>query len=529
MSATGQTRALDLADIQGNIVRPYGRFGFPIARQLFFHVGDAAAGRRFVGRVRHAITSAQRWRGVDDDPGTPAPPRPPVAINIGLSFLGLLALGLPTRTLSNMPDEFIDGMAKRWSILGDIDASAPDRWDPIWTSAERPVHIWVSLCAQAMRDGTPVPELAAVTKWLRWNAVSCPGVSLLEGHRGPTPEYQDACARMETLPDGTVVPTAQEHFGFIDAIADPTFVGQYEPQNEDAEVIGGGKLVAGAKPWGPLATGEFILGHPSEAQELPPSAAPWSFMRNGTFMAYRKLHENLGRFQAYIAEQASAFVKLGGAPSEEAARETVMAKMAGRWRSGIPLAIADTYERAQEIAARYDDIPAIQRAGPNRTAEQAQRLAAYERLITDFRYKDDIDGLRCPIAAHIRRVNPRDALDPTLGSTGAKPTSALTNRRRILRRGLPYGDGTQQDDESEHGVLFLAACTSLFRQFEFMQQQWVQYGSSFGLGNDTDPLVGLKREGAKFVIPAASGAPFICAGVPQFVERAAANISSSPA
>lgn len=46
----------------------------------------------------------------------------------------------------------------------------------------------------------------------------------------------------------------------------------------------------------------------------------------------------------------------------------------------------------------------------------------------------------------------------------------------------------------------------------------MQYGSSFGLGNDTDPLVGLKREGAKFVIPAASGAPFVCADVPQFVE-----------
>lgn len=143
------------------------------------------------------------------------------------------------------------------------------------------------------------------------------------------------------------------------------------------------------------------------------------------------------------------------------------------------------------------------------------------KLLTNFRYKDDVDGAKCPVSAHVRRTNPRDALAPDFGTAGADPDSALTNRRRIMRRGLPYGDPTAVDDGSEHGVIFIAICSSLFRQFEFIQQQWVQYGASFNVGNDTDPLVGLRRDGKKFVIPAdpaAGEAPFICANIPQFVE-----------
>jgi hypothetical protein len=67
----------------------------------------------------------------------------------------------------------------------------------------------------------------------------------------------------------------------------------------------------------------------------------------------------------------------------------------------------------------------------------------------------------------------------------------------------------------------MALCASLFNQFEFVQQQWVHYGASFNAGNDTDPLVGLRRPGAKFVIPADPAQdhpPFICANMPQFVE-----------
>ncbi len=518
-------RPLDLADIQGNIVRPYGRFGFPVTRHMFFNIGDPAAGRAFVEEIRHAVTTAERWGGVDGKDN--APGRPLVAINVGFSYAGLAALQLPTRTLSGMPEEFIDGMAKRWSILGDIGPSSPKVWDDVWRRATAlphnrtdEVHIWASFNSQIGPDGKPIDALTERTAWIKDAAARAKGVTLLTGHKGGSSDYQDSSAIMTQLADGRWVPTAKENFGFTDGISDPAFAGQYEPAAEAEAVIGGGKLAPGRHGWAPIATGEFILGHASEAQELQPTTAPYAFTRNGTFMVYRKLHQNVGTFGAYADAQAELLRKMSPSLSAEAAKETIMAKMVGRWSSGIPLAVAPTWDARQKIEAEWADIPALYEKAQATPAEKA-RLVAYEKMLTDFRYQDDAEGVKCPVSAHVRRTNPRDALAPTFGTPGAVPDSALTNRRRIMRRGLPYGDPAAKDDATEHGVIFIAICSSLFRQFEFVQQQWVQYGASFNVGNDTDPLVGMRRPGAKFVIPAdpAKGeAPFICANLPQFVE-----------
>ena len=96
-------RGLDLADIQGNIVRPYGRFGFPVTRHMFFNIGNAAGGRAFVEEVRHQVTTAERWGGVDAGKNRNAPARPEVAINIGFSWRGLAALKLPTHPRPGRP------------------------------------------------------------------------------------------------------------------------------------------------------------------------------------------------------------------------------------------------------------------------------------------------------------------------------------------------------------------------------------------------------------------------------------------
>jgi Dyp-type peroxidase family len=519
-------RGLDLADIQGNIVRPYGRFGFPVARHFFFHIAHPSAGRAFVEAVRHRITTAERWADVDDNPPPNAPPRPIVAINIGFSYQGMCALALPTKTLSGMPEEFTDGMAKRWSILGDVGPSAPDKWDPIWcdarTEQDKRIHVWVSLNAQVSSDGKPLHELAEETDWLRKTARMANGVTMLSGHRGPTADYQDSAALMTALPNGRVVPTATVFFGFTDGIADPVFEGQFGSEDESEEVIGSGKLLENNAGWAPIAAGEFIIGHANEAQELPPTAPPWSFTRNGTFMVYRKMHQNIACFDAYVDAQTALLMKMAPYDSADAAKKTIKAKMVGRWWNGIPLMAAPNYDEAVRLASQWSDIPVIQlRKSRDRTPNEKQRLADYNRLLTDFRYRGDVDGTVCPASAHIRRANPRDALDPYFADPKENPGSALTNRRRILRRGLPYGSAPVPDDTGEHGVIFMAQCASLFRQFEFIQQQWVNYGSSFNLGNDADPVVGLHREGAKFLIPAdpAKGAaPFICANMPQFVE-----------
>lgn len=513
-------RGLDLADIQGNIVLPYGRFGFPVTRHLFFHIADPAAGRKFVEQVRHGVTTAERWRSAKN-PSETAPQKPAVATNIGFTFFGLFALGLATDTLRGMPEEFIDGMAKRWSILGDAGPSAPDKWDQIWgAGAGQQVHIWISLNAGINPDGSPVEELEKRTEWLRRVASESRGVSLLSGHKGTNADYQDSAALMTTLPDGRVVPSPKEHFGFTDGIADPTFAGQYDSEDEKEYVLGNGKITPGKRNWTALMPGEFILGHASESQELPPAAMPWAFTRNGTFMAYRKLHQNIASFQNYAEGQAALFKKVIGATSHEAAKETVLAKMVGRWSSGIPLAVAPTYEDFVSVSKAWADIPGIELKRGNRTPQETARLREYQRLISDFRYADDRDGAKCPFSAHIRRSNPRDAFDPLLGKAGHAADTMLSNRRRIIRRGLPYG-ASIRDDESEHGVVFMVLCTSLFRQFEFVQQQWINYGATLASGNDADPITGIRSGDAKFVIPAdpaKGGVPFICANLPLFVE-----------
>src|SRR6516165_1541446 len=99
--------ALDLADIQGNILSAYGKLGFPKGRFILLHVGNASAGRKFVNALLPEITTALRWRSRRSKipEGSVEVPRPQIAVNIAFSFYGLLALGIPTRTLRGLPDE----------------------------------------------------------------------------------------------------------------------------------------------------------------------------------------------------------------------------------------------------------------------------------------------------------------------------------------------------------------------------------------------------------------------------------------
>jgi hypothetical protein len=121
------TRKLDLADIQGNILCDYGS-SFPKGRYLFLNIPNAAAGRDFIDSVRGKVTTSISWDATEGYPGELMTTKPKVAINIAFTFAGLLALKLPTATLGGMPFEFIDGMAKRAPILGDIVESDPQHW-----------------------------------------------------------------------------------------------------------------------------------------------------------------------------------------------------------------------------------------------------------------------------------------------------------------------------------------------------------------------------------------------------------------
>lgn len=512
---------LDLADIQGNVLTAYGKLGFPKGRFLLFQVIRADAGRGFIEMLRPWITTALRWES-SRRPHLHGPvqqARPEVTVNLAFTFMGLYALGVPTRTLRDMPDEFIDGMEARANIIGDdVPTNPRSNWDQVWRTpagGRQPVHILVSLNAQMQSNGMPVPALATMTeRLLAFCAGSDGGIRLLPGHAGPNPDFQEAAALLRQDASGVMQPLPVEHFGYRDGISDPVFNGQYPPEREAEHVAGNGKLTP-QQTWEPLATGEFLLGYPDEAQEQAGMAMPIDFSRNGTFMAYRKLHQNVVAFRRYLATTSAAFATVYGIPLAQAP-ETLMAKIAGRWPDGVPLVLAPTYGEWQAIKARRATAQA---------ANDTATIAAMERDLTRFLFRQDPDGSKCPFSAHIRRANTRDMLDPHFAS--ANPSewngSVLNNRRRILRRGLPYGSASPDapDDSGEHGIVMLIVCASLFRQFEFVQQQWIQYGLDFFAGNDTCPLIGNHGPEAKFVIaadPKSGRPPFICDRPPQFVE-----------
>jgi deferrochelatase/peroxidase EfeB len=251
---------------------------------------------------------------------------------------------------------------------------------------------------------------------------------------------------------------------------------------------------------------------------MPPGPVPFSFTRNGTFLVVRKLHqqvdcfertiaEQLPAFQAWLAQQKSASTTAAIGSSHHAeAYSLLRAKLLGRWDDGTPLVLAPTYADWQAFQMEHSRLIAAADADPAAREE----LLLFRRRFRDFSFEpSDRDGSRCPMTSHIRRSNPRDSDDPRLSD---QPTleerqlagSVLVNRRRILRRGLPYGERWQrceaaddpveacQDDGKERGVVFMALCVGIFRQFEFIQQQWLNYGSDFNAGNDVCPIAGVQ-------------------------------------
>lgn len=479
------TKNLDLTDIQGNIVKAYGAYNFHKARYLFMRIDNGDKGRKFVGAITTKVTTAVRWAKDDASTGVA---KPLVTTNIAFTYSGLKALELPRASLKGFPEDFVMGMRERKDILGDDGPSDPKHWDKIW---QETVHIWISI------NGQTIDAVNERYEWiLKQIEASDGGVKLLTGHRGENGEddlpYQDA----SVLYDASGNPTAKEHFGYTDGIGDPVFEGQ---TNIPDRVLGRGKLTREGG-WEPLATGEFILGHVDEAMEYPRTApAPDLLSNNGTYMVYRKLHENVGSFNRFLDEQSKIF---------PGSKEMLAAKFSGRWRdNGAPIVNAPDDESKKVWDEKFAEAD----------------FAAKKRMLTDFTYNQDIGGAKCPLSAHIRRINPRGSLEYGVKDAYDTP-GALVNRRRILRRGLPYGKVTDPiRDDGNHGIIFMALNVDINRQFEFVQQQWINYANDFKEGNDKEVLLGnhdAKNPGKVVLqVEKGSGKPphFVC-NIPRLVE-----------
>jgi Dyp-type peroxidase family len=444
---SGQAQPIDLADIQGDVLAAYGN-QYDRASYMLVHVDRPAGGRAWLGSLLGRVTSAERWSG----------PKPQTTLNVAVTYTGLRALGVGDGLLCGFSDEFREGMAARSALLGDVGASAPERWEtPLGSGAG---HVLVIL--KALNTELLERELARFTAGIE----QAQGVSVV--HEQHT----------------QMLKGAREHFGFADGFSQPALAGAVEDGSfADGVAEKGGK-------WRGLALGEFILGYEDEDRLLP-SAPAEPLGRSGTYMIYRKLAQDVALFRRTLSDAA----RLYGGDEEKLA-----AKVAGRWRNGTPLVLSPDAP-----------IPDFDPSDPRNNA---------------FQYLDtDPDGVRCPLGAHVRRTNPRDAL----GWKGLDASGLLSYRHRIIRRGMPYGsplpdsaeaaDGVSEAEQAaeppERGLVFVCFNASISRQFEGIQTQWVGDGNAFHVGHDKDYFLGDSSTTNKMTVQGEP--PFMLSPQPSFV------------
>ena len=382
---------------------------------------------------------ARAWfAGVVDHVTTAEPwtgEKPLTTLNVSVTAAGLRALGVSDAVVGSFSKEFRSGMAARSVLLGDIGPSDPGTWEDGLGTGD--VHVLLTINAQERKD-----HQRALGK-MRDAMQETGGISIV---------HQE---------DTEMLPGAREHFGYADGFAQPAVEG-----SSDDRARGGGVPLKGGG-WRPLAPGEFILGYPDEdtradPKQRLPSAPAAPLGRSGTYMVWRKLYQDVARFRRVIRKAAELY--------EAGDEHLLSAKVVGRWTNGAPLVKYPT-----KPPADFD---------------------AKSEGANDFRYDKDSDGMRCPVGAHVRRSNPRDALGAVKGP-GGKVTGFdghLSFRHRMIRRGMPYGpplpENVTKDDGTDRGLVFVSFQASISRQFEGVQVQWLNAGNIFGLGHDKDFILG---------------------------------------
>ena len=426
---TSRTAELELDDIQGNVLQGYG---LPCAAYVSVSVDDAYEGRRLLSDLRVGVTDARPWRTG----------KPPATLNVALSHAGLRALGVSDEVLDTFPPEFRQGMAARWKRLGDVGRCHPRGWEKPLRSGRIQLLVILNARSQERLELQIDRVEERVDARQRVQVHDVQRAALL----GPDPDL------------------SREHFGYRDGFAQPAIAGA--PGRHDP----GQGVPRSGRGWRSLAPGEFVLGYRDEDGVLPAApAAPFS--RNGTFMVYRKLAQDVAAFRRLLHHVAREHYS---GDSDLAA-----AKLVGRWQDGAPIMLR----------------PEIATVGHPREE------------LNDFRYKDDPQGRVCPIGAHIRRANPRDSL---------YGDAERTRRHRIIRRGMPYGDQLPDgasDEPGSRGLIFVCFNASLGRQFEVING-WLNDGDVFGLGRQADVITGACRDGVRPTMTVQGDPPVLLTSTP---------------
>ncbi len=294
---TGSTaETLDLADIQGLLVRGYGNL--PEASFVLFRIDDPHSAAGLLSQWTDTVTSALS--------------RPnELAVQLALTSDGISMLA-GSSVSAGFSEQFTTGMAStyRSRLLGDVNDDDPGNWN--WGGPDTDVvHVLLMLYAST----TSALEKAKVDAL----SAAIGGMTLV------------ACLDSSTLSD-------REPFGFHDGISQPLMKG----------------LPRAAESSDAVSAGEFVLGYQNEYGQrterplLPPSLDPDGTLprdadgtdtadlgRNGSYLVLRQLEQDVAGFHDFV-ERASCD---GDGGVDESAASLLAAKMVGRWPSGAPLVL----------------------------------------------------------------------------------------------------------------------------------------------------------------------------------------------
>ena len=391
-------------------------------------------------------------------------------IAIGFSFHGLFDL---TPGADAIPSPaFKNGLARRSALLGDpTDPKSPghpNNWRVGGPTTELDILIIVAGDTKAAAAACA----AKLEKALK--AIKVRVVREVGGVRTDVPHQK-----------------GHEHFGFDDGVSQPGIRGRASndprdfitPRHVDRSEFPAAAMFGYAGQdlvW----PGEFVIGYPQTGPDPlipgPELAATPSWTRNGSFLVYRRLRQDVGLFWRTMRAQAKRLSRLPG--FEGLYDVELAAKLVGRWPSGAPLSRTPTkdidklgHDKLSNNHFRFDsDTPRLKLVDGKDSFELA---------------KADPIGAACPLASHIRKVNTRDA--PS--DTGARSS---TYERRILRVGVPFGPSakdryaTSRPGKPDRGLLFLGIQSSIEEQFEFLQARWMNDDSRPKAPSGHDMIVG---------------------------------------